>query len=61
MANAEPWTSPEGTMVNELFKSLDAEFVKLDKKGEDEKRDVFSRVFGRGSKALIWQSHCGII
>jgi hypothetical protein len=48
VTSAEPWTSPEGSMVIALFKSLDAEFASLTKKREEGKKDVFSRVFGRG-------------
>lgn len=44
----EPWHSPTTKMVNELFTSLDTEFAKLSKRDQDEKKDVFSRVFGKG-------------
>lgn len=43
----EPWHSPTTKMVNDLFTSLDAEFAKLSKRDQDEKQDVFSRVFGK--------------
>ncbi len=44
----EPWLDPTTRMVNELFTALDAEFAKLSKRDQDEKKDVFSRVFGKG-------------
>lgn len=44
----EPWHSPTTRMINELFTSLDGEFAKLTKRDQDEKKDVFSRVFGKG-------------
>jgi hypothetical protein len=37
-------------MVNDLFKALDTEFVKLTKKEKEGKKDVFSRVFGSGDQ-----------
>lgn len=51
-AVALPWTTPTKTMVNSLFKALDTEFAKLSKKEEEGKKDVFSRVFGTGSKSV---------
>lgn len=44
----EPWHTPTTKMVSELFTALDAEFAKLSKRDQDEKQDVFSRVFGKG-------------
>ena len=44
----EPWLSPTARMVNELFTALDSEFVKQAKRDQGEKKDVFSRVFGKG-------------
>ena len=46
-ANPEPWQSPDKKMVEDVFKSLDLEFAKLSKRDQDEKKDVFSRVFGK--------------
>lgn len=43
----EPWLDPTTRMVNELFTALDAEFAKLSKRDQDEKKDVFNRVFGK--------------
>ena len=50
-AVALPWTTPTKTMVDNLFKALDTEFAKLSKKEQEGKKDVFSRVFGTGSKS----------
>ena len=44
----EPWHSPTTKMVNDLFTSLDTEFAKLSKRDQEGKKDVFSRVFGKG-------------
>lgn len=46
--DAEPWLNPTTRMVTDLFTALDAEFAKLSKRDQDEKKDVFSRVFGKG-------------
>jgi hypothetical protein len=46
--DGEPWLSPTARMVNQLFTALDTEFDKLAKAKQEEKKDVFSRVFGKG-------------
>ena len=46
--DAEPWLSPTARMINQLFTALDGEFTKLAKAKQEEKKDVFSRVFGKG-------------
>jgi len=46
--DAEPWLNPTTQMVNELFAALDTEFAKLSKRDQDEKKDVFNRIFGKG-------------
>lgn len=46
--DTEPWLNPTTRMVNQLFTALDGEFAKLSKRDQDEKKDIFSRVFGKG-------------
>lgn len=48
--NPEPWLNPTTRMVNQLFTALDAEFTKTAKLAQGEKKDVFSRVFGKGTQ-----------
>lgn len=50
IVNDEPWVSTEGQMVRDLFTALDTEFQKLAKKDLEGKKDVFSRVFGKGDR-----------
>ena len=47
-ANAEPWNTPTKVLIQDLFKSLDTEFAKVAKQDLEGKKDVFSRVFGKG-------------
>ena len=44
----EPWHTYKTKMVADLFTALDTEFAKLSKRDQEEKKDVFSRVFGKG-------------
>ena len=46
--NSEPWNTPTRVLVQDLFKSLDTEFAKVAKQDLEGKKDVFSRVFGKG-------------
>ena len=46
--NAEPWNTPPKVLIQDLFKSLDTEFAKVAKQDLEGKKDVFSRVFGKG-------------
>jgi len=48
VVNAEPWNTPTKVLIQDLFKSLDVEFAKVAKLDREEKKDVFSRVFGKG-------------
>ena len=48
MADAEPWNTPTKVLIQDLFKSLDTEFAKAAKLDLEGKKDVFSRVFGKG-------------
>ncbi len=45
--NAEPWKTPEGTLVASLFKAYDAEMNKLSKTEGAGKQDIFARMFGK--------------
>jgi hypothetical protein len=46
--NPEPWNSATKILIQDLFKSLDTEFAKVAKQDLEGKKDVFSRVFGKG-------------
>ncbi|YCM46264.1 hypothetical protein V2O64_09575 [Verrucomicrobiaceae bacterium 227] len=48
VADAEPWNTPTKVLIQDLFKSLDTEFAKAAKLDLEGKKDVFSRVFGKG-------------
>ena len=48
VANAEPWNTPTKVLIQDLFKALDTEFAKVAKQDLEGKKDVFSRVFGKG-------------
>ena len=48
VANPEPWNNATRILIQDLFKSLDSEFAKVAKQDLEGKKDVFSRVFGKG-------------
>lgn len=46
-ADSTPWNTPTNRLVNDMFKALDTELVKLSKSDLAGKKDLFSRLFSK--------------